>query len=64
MSLALCVAMRDWEPWQCSHASWAWLWLYEARASEHAHGDPKWRPIMNVATEYAKKTSVGALTKR
>ena len=54
--------MQDWEPWQCiyNHTSWALLWLYEARTSEHAHGDSKGRPTTNIATE---KTSVGALTK-
>ena len=33
------------------YVSWAWLQLYEACASEHAHGDPKWRPTTNVGTE-------------
>ena len=41
-----------------SRASWACLRLYEARASEHAHGDSKWRPTTNVATEYADRLTL------
>ena len=33
---------------------------YEARVSEHAHGDSKWRPT----TQQLNALSVGALTKR
>ena len=50
-----------------NHASWAWLRLYKAHASEHVHGDSKWRPTMNLATECAEKLAalaVAALTKQ